>query len=109
MTRNFRPIRTGLERMSALMAGASLMVSSALASDGAALPGQMGLQTPVTTVGHDINFFHNSILLPIITVVTIFVLILLIFAADALWLHWNLPVLIGREFVGFVEYLSFWR
>jgi len=78
MTRNFRPIRTGLERMSALMAGASLMVSSALASDGAALPGQMGLQTPVTTVGHDINFFHNSILLPIITVVTIFVLILLI-------------------------------
>ena len=42
-------------------------------------------------------------------VITIFVLILLIFVADALWLHWNLPLLIGREFVGFVEYLSFWR
>lgn len=42
-------------------------------------------------------------------VITLFVLILMIFVADALWLHWNLPVLIGREFVNFVEYLSFWR
>lgn len=24
-------------------------------------------------------------------------------------LHWNLPVTVGRAFVGFVEYLSFWR
>ncbi|MDO5641568.1 MAG: hypothetical protein Q4G26_04165 [Paracoccus sp. (in: a-proteobacteria)] len=36
-------------------------------------------------------------------------LILLILLADRLWLHWDLPVLVGREFVGFVEYLSFWR
>ena len=42
-------------------------------------------------------------------VITIFVLILLIFAADALWFHWGLPVFIGKQFVGFVEYLSFWR
>ena len=42
-------------------------------------------------------------------VITIFVLILLIFAADALWLHWGLPVFVGKQFVGFVEYLSFWR
>lgn len=42
-------------------------------------------------------------------VITIFVLILTIFVADAFWLHWNLPVWIGKEFVGFVEYLSFWR
>ena len=28
---------------------------------------------------------------------------------DAQVLHWNLPVLVGRSFVDFVEYLSFWR
>ncbi|WBU63368.1 hypothetical protein [Paracoccus aerodenitrificans] len=42
-------------------------------------------------------------------VITIFVLIVLLFVADALWLHWNLPVEVGKRFVGFVEYLSFWR
>ena len=42
-------------------------------------------------------------------VITIFVLILLIFAADALWLHWGLPLFIGKRCVAFVEYLSFWR
>lgn len=42
-------------------------------------------------------------------VITIFLLIVLIFVADAVWFHWNLPVLVGREFAGFVEYLSFWR
>ena len=42
-------------------------------------------------------------------VITIFVLILLIFAADALWFHWGLPLFIGKRFVAFVEYLSFWR
>ena len=42
-------------------------------------------------------------------VIFIFVLILLIFVADALWLHWGLPVFIGKQFVAFVEYLSFWR
>ncbi len=42
-------------------------------------------------------------------VFTIFLLIVMIFAADALWLHWGLPVFIGKQFVGFVEYLSFWR
>ena len=42
-------------------------------------------------------------------VITIFLLIVLIFAADALWFHWGLPVFVGKQFVGFVEYLSFWR
>lgn len=28
---------------------------------------------------------------------------------DAQVLHWDLPVVVGRAFVGFVEYLSFWR
>ena len=40
-------------------------------------------------------------------VFTIFLLIVMIFAADALWFHWGLPVFIGKQFVGFVEYLSF--
>lgn len=42
-------------------------------------------------------------------VFTIVALILMIFVADALWFHWDLPLLVGREFVAFVEYLSFWR
>lgn len=42
-------------------------------------------------------------------VLTIFILILLLLVADALWLHWNLPVRTGRAFVDLVEYLSFWR
>ncbi|WBU55624.1 hypothetical protein [Paracoccus sediminicola] len=41
--------------------------------------------------------------------VIIFVLILALFAADALWLHWNLPVFLGKRFLALVEYLSFWR
>lgn len=24
-------------------------------------------------------------------------------------LHWNIPLIVAREFVRFVEYLSFWR
>lgn len=42
-------------------------------------------------------------------VFTIVLLILLLLAADALWLHWGVPLFVGREFVAFVEYLSFWR
>lgn len=37
------------------------------------------------------------------------VLMLGFFAADALFLHWNLPVFLGRELAGLIEYLSFWR
>ncbi|WP_195759800.1 hypothetical protein [Paracoccus sp. S-4012] len=28
---------------------------------------------------------------------------------DAQLLHWNLPLLVGREFVRLVEWASFWR
>ncbi|SDE18304.1 hypothetical protein SAMN05421538_104251 [Paracoccus isoporae] len=42
-------------------------------------------------------------------VFTIFLAVVLLFVADAIWLHWNLPVEIGKRFVAFVEYLSFWR
>ncbi|MBY0136686.1 hypothetical protein [Paracoccus yeei] len=36
-------------------------------------------------------------------------LILAALAADALFLHWNLPVVIGKRLAELIEYLSFWR
>lgn len=36
-------------------------------------------------------------------------LVIGLFVLDAAVLHWNLPLLIGREMVGLVEWLSFWR
>jgi len=36
-------------------------------------------------------------------------LILALFAADALVLHWGLPLLLGKQVAGLIEYLSFWR
>ncbi|CAM4139197.1 MULTISPECIES: hypothetical protein [Paracoccus] len=36
-------------------------------------------------------------------------LILAALAADALFLHWNLPVAIGKRLAELIEYLSFWR
>lgn len=41
-------------------------------------PGAIGLQPGVTPLKHDATFFHNVILLPIITVITLFVLALLV-------------------------------
>ena len=40
-------------------------------------PGQIGFQQPVTEVARDIQFFHNAILMPIITLISLFVLALL--------------------------------
>jgi cytochrome c oxidase subunit 2 len=40
-------------------------------------PGQIGFQKPVTDVARDIQFFHNGILMPIITAISLFVLALL--------------------------------
>jgi cytochrome c oxidase subunit II len=44
---------------------------------GAPRPGQIGNQEPVTQVARDIWFFHNWILMPIITIISLFVLALL--------------------------------
>jgi cytochrome c oxidase subunit 2 len=44
---------------------------------GRALPGQISLQPPVTSIAEDIHLFHNYILLPIITFICLFVLALL--------------------------------
>lgn len=41
--------------------------------------------------------------------ITIALLILALFLADALVFHWGLPVLIGKQMVRIVEYLRFWR
>jgi hypothetical protein len=37
------------------------------------------------------------------------VLILGLFAADQLWLGWDMPLLAARSLDGFIEHLSFWR
>jgi len=58
---------------------AALAANAAQARDGHADPWQMGLQEAVTPVADGIHFFHNGILLPIITVITLFVLFLLIY------------------------------
>lgn len=36
-------------------------------------------------------------------------LILGLFVLDAVLLHWNLPLRIGRQMLHFVEWVSFWR
>ncbi|MDS9468656.1 hypothetical protein RGQ15_13905 [Paracoccus sp. MBLB3053] len=36
-------------------------------------------------------------------------LILALFALDALVLHLDLPVFLGKQFAALIEYLSFWR
>jgi cytochrome c oxidase subunit 2 len=41
-------------------------------------PDQIGLQSPATSIAVELDFLHNWILMPIITVITIFVMILLL-------------------------------
>lgn len=36
-------------------------------------------------------------------------LILGAFALDAFWLHWDLPLILGREFTALVDRLIFWH
>ena len=72
----------------AAVAGANLAVAFlsagaafAQAADfviGAPRPNQMGLPYPVTPIAREMNFFHDAILLPIITVICLFVLALLV-------------------------------
>jgi cytochrome c oxidase subunit 2 len=63
-----------------LAALAAMMVPGvALAAAGHPVDWQMGLQDAVTPVEESIHFFHNGILLPIITVIVIFVMGLLLY------------------------------
>ncbi len=48
-------------------------------ADGFATPGQMGFQEAATPIAREMHFFHNGILMPIITAIVIFVAGLLAF------------------------------
>lgn len=61
------------------VAGAAATDASALAGDGYADEWQMGLLPAVTPVARDIHFLHNIVLMPIITVISLFVLGLLVY------------------------------
>ncbi len=63
----------------ALCLSAALPVLPALAAAGHADPGEIGLQAPVTPIAHEIDFFYNDILTPIIILISLFVAALLIY------------------------------
>jgi cytochrome c oxidase subunit 2 len=79
-------MQSGFSRIGRLAAGLSAAVvglifsAHALADDlvGQPTPGSIGLQPAASQVRRDVIFFHNDILLPIITAITLFVLVLLI-------------------------------
>jgi cytochrome c oxidase subunit 2 len=60
-----------------------LSVGSAFAQqapgDGHAAPGQIGMQMANSPIAEEIHFFHNAILMPVITIICLFVLGLLIY------------------------------
>ena len=72
----------GLVKTSAFLSASALFgfANAAFAAGtGLAEPGQIGMQEPVTEVARDIHSFHDWILMPIITVITIFVGLLLLY------------------------------
>jgi len=72
--------RKGLLAASSLAGALAMFGASALAQEvGRGFPNQMGLIPGVTPIAHEIDFFHNVILLPIITVISLFVLGLLVY------------------------------
>jgi cytochrome c oxidase subunit II len=60
-------------------AGGLGMAPAAVAAEGYADPWQMGLQEAVTPVSEGIHWMHNVLLMPIITIITLFVLGLMIY------------------------------
>jgi cytochrome c oxidase subunit 2 len=59
-------------------AGVALAAEAAHADEpGHAIPNQIGFQTPVTDVDRYIVWFHNDLLMPVITLISLFVLALL--------------------------------
>ncbi len=70
----------GLNRLGlAALAGALGVTAAAAAEPGYAVPDQIGFQVPVTSVARYIVWFHNDILFPITTVITLFVAGLLVY------------------------------
>jgi cytochrome c oxidase subunit II len=69
-------------RAGSLMSGMALagLATGALAqTTGQPVPWQMGLQAPVTEIGDGIHWFHDVLVTPIITGITAFVLVLMIY------------------------------
>ena len=70
----------GLFRLAGAVLAAALGVAAASAAEpGHAVPNQIGFQVPVTEVSNYIVWFHNDILMPVITLISLFVLALLIY------------------------------
>jgi cytochrome c oxidase subunit 2 len=71
--------RQGARVVSAMGAlAASLAAGGALAAEpGIAVPGQIGFQKAVTPIAAEIHSFHDYLLMPIITAISLFVLLLL--------------------------------
>jgi cytochrome c oxidase subunit 2 len=72
---------TALLRVIGIAAGLSASGGIALAEgsgEGHAVPGQMGLQRGTTEIAHEMHWFHDWLLLPIITVICLFVLGLIV-------------------------------
>ena len=79
MSRVFEGMRARLAGL-AMAAGATFFSASAFAQElmGQPTPGGIGLQPAASPLKHHAHFFHDVILMPIITVITLFVLALLI-------------------------------
>jgi len=72
-----RPIRSFASACLAPACGLAVLVPEAAFADGYPVPGQIGFQEAVTPIQQELEFFHNWILLPIISAICLFVLGLL--------------------------------
>jgi len=61
------------------MAGTAAVAPAAMAANGHAEPWQMNMQEAVTPVAEGIHWFHNGLLLPLTTIIALFVLALLVY------------------------------
>ena len=73
------PMRRGLKSAAALLA--VTVPTGAFAAFGYSDPGQIGFQNAASEIASDIHWFHDVLLLPVITVISLFVLALLIYIA----------------------------
>jgi cytochrome c oxidase subunit 2 len=76
-------LKQGMARLiAAMVMGSGVAFSAAAMADegvvGAPVPGQIGLQAPATDLMRQLEWLHNVVLLPIITIITLFVLALLL-------------------------------
>ena len=68
-----------IAKISGLAVTGLMAATAARAQDviGVPLPDQIGMQPAATSIAEDVHHFHNWILMPIITVITLFVMLLL--------------------------------